>query len=578
MATQMNPAAVAGLTGVARRLVVEGTLGDEDARRAVDASLKQKIPLGSYLIEHALANGAQVAMAASQEFGVPLFDVEALDINQNVVRLVNEKLITQHKALPLFKRGNRLYVGVTDPTNLHALDEIKFQTNHTVEPILVSEEQLGRIIERALTESGNTIGDMGEDAEGLESLDLESGDLEETSTGVDATGGEDDAPVVKFVNKVLVDAIKRGASDIHFEPYESKYRVRLRMDGMLRTIAAPPVKLTPRISSRLKVMSGLDIAERRVPQDGRIKLNLSKSKSIDFRVSTCPTLFGEKVVLRILDGSAAKLGIDKLGYEDDQRDLFLSAIEKPYGMVVVTGPTGSGKTVSLYTALNILNTEGRNISTVEDPVEIRVDGINQVQQNVKRGMTFAAALRSFLRQDPDVIMVGEIRDLETAEIAVKAAQTGHMVLSTLHTNDAPQTVARLMNMGIAPYNITSSITLIIAQRLARRLHDCKKPMAPMPAAALLAEGFTQAEIDAKLQLFDAVGCAGCNEGYKGRTGIYQVMPMSEDIQKIILNGGNALQIAEVARAAGVRDLRASALLKAKNGVTSLAEINRVTKD
>jgi type IV pilus assembly protein PilB len=578
MATQMNPAAVAGLSGVARRLVVEGTLGDEDARRAVDASLKQKIPLGSYLIEHALANGAQVAMAASAEFGVPLFDVDALDINQNVVRLVNEKLITQHKALPLFKRGNRLYVGVADPTNLHALDEIKFQTNLTVEPVLVSEEQLGRVIERALTESGSTIGDMGEDTEGLESLDLESGDLEETSTGVDAMGGDDDAPIVKFVNKVLVDAIKRGASDIHFEPYESKYRVRLRMDGMLRTVAAPPVKMTPRISSRLKVMSGLDIAERRVPQDGRIKLNLSKSKSIDFRVSTCPTLFGEKVVLRILDGSAAKLGIDKLGYEDDQRDLFLSAIEKPYGMVVVTGPTGSGKTVSLYTALNILNTEGRNISTVEDPVEIRVDGINQVQQNTKRGMTFAAALRSFLRQDPDVIMVGEIRDLETAEIAVKAAQTGHMVLSTLHTNDAPQTVARLMNMGIAPFNITSSVTLVIAQRLARRLHDCKKPMAPMPAAALLAEGFTQAEIDAKLQLFEAVGCSGCNEGYKGRTGIYQVMPMSEDIQKIILNGGNALQIAEVARAAGIRDLRQSALLKAKNGITSLAEINRVTKD
>ena len=578
MATQMNPAAVAGLTGVARRLVVEGALGDEDARRAVDASLKQKIPLGTYLIEHALANGAQVAMAASQEFGVPLFDVDALDINQNVVRLVNEKLITQHKALPLFKRGNRLYVGVADPTNLHALDEIKFQTNHTVEPVLVSEEQLGRIIERALTESGTTIGDMGEDSEGLESLDLESGDLEESSTGVDATGGDDDAPVVKFVNKVLVDAIKRGASDIHFEPYESKYRVRLRMDGMLRTIAAPPVKLTPRISSRLKVMSGLDIAERRVPQDGRIKLNLSKSKSIDFRVSTCPTLFGEKVVLRILDGSAAKLGIDKLGYEEDQKDYFLDAIEKPYGMVLVTGPTGSGKTVSLYTALNILNTEGRNISTVEDPVEIRVDGINQVQQNAKRGMTFAAALRSFLRQDPDVIMVGEIRDLETAEIAVKAAQTGHMMLSTLHTNDAPQTVARLMNMGIAPFNITSSVTLVIAQRLARRLHDCKKPMAPMPAAALLAEGFTQAEIDAKLQLFEAVGCSGCNEGYKGRTGIYQVMPMSEAIQKIILSGGNALQIAEAARAAGIRDLRASALLKAKNGITSLAEINRVTKD
>ncbi|MBS0485977.1 MAG: Flp pilus assembly complex ATPase component TadA, partial [Proteobacteria bacterium] len=320
------------------------------------------------------------------------------------------------------------------------------------------------------------------------------------------------------------------------------------------------------------------IAERRVPQDGRIKLNLSKSKSIDFRVSTCPTLFGEKGVLRILDGSAAKLDIEKLGYEDDQKKLFLDAIEKPYGMVVVTGPTGSGKTVSLYTALNILNIEGRNISTVEDPVEIRVDGINQVQQNVKRGMTFAAALRSFLRQDPDVIMVGEIRDLETAEIAIKAAQTGHMVLSTLHTNDAPQTIARLMNMGIAPFNITSSLSLVIAQRLARRLHDCKRPMAPMPAAALLAEGFTQAEIDAKLQLFEAVGCSGCNEGYKGRTGIYQVMPMSEDIQKIILAGGNALQIAEVARAAGIRDLRQSALLKAKNGITSLAEINRVTKD
>ncbi|MBS0486240.1 MAG: Flp pilus assembly complex ATPase component TadA, partial [Proteobacteria bacterium] len=327
MATQMNPAAVAGLSGVARRLVVEGTLSDADARRAVESSLKQKIPLGSYLIEQALANGQQVAMAASAEFGVPLFDIDALDLAQAPIRLVSEKLITQHKALPLFKRGNRLYVGVADPTNLHALDEIKFQTNHSVEPILVSEEQLGRVIERALSESSNTIGDLGDDSEGLESLDLESGDLEESSSGVDATGGDDDAPIVKFVNKVLVDAIKRGASDIHFEPYESKYRVRLRMDGMLRTVASPPVKMTPRISSRLKVMSGLDIAERRVPQDGRIKLNLSKSKSIDFRVSTCPTLFGEKVVLRILDGSAAKLGIEKLGYEDDQKKLFLDAIE-----------------------------------------------------------------------------------------------------------------------------------------------------------------------------------------------------------------------------------------------------------
>jgi len=572
----MNPVALAGLSGVARRLVVDGTLADDDARKAVESSVKQKIPLGTYLIEHALANGMQVAMAVSAEFGVPLFDVEALDINQNVLRLVNEKLITQHKAMPLFKRGNRLFVGVADPTNLHALDEIKFQTNLSVEPILVNEEQLGRTIERALNESGTTVDGL-EDAEGLDNLSLEGGDLEgDSAGGIDATA-DDDAPIVKFVNKVLVDAIKRGASDIHFEPYENNYRVRLRMDGILRAVASPPVKLTPRISSRLKVMSGLDIAERRVPQDGRIKLNLSKSKSIDFRVSTCPTLFGEKVVLRILDGSAAKLGIEKLGYEDDQKGLFLSAIDKPYGMVVVTGPTGSGKTVSLYTALNILNTEGRNISTVEDPVEIRLPGVNQVAQNQKRGMTFAAALRAFLRQDPDVIMVGEIRDLETAEIAIKAAQTGHMVLSTLHTNDAPQTISRLMNMGIAPFNITSSITLVIAQRLARRLHDCKKPMV-LPTAALLAEGFTQAEIDGKLQLFDAVGCSSCNEGYKGRTGIYQVMPMSEDIQKIILAGGNALQIAETALKAGVRDLRLSALLKAKNGVTSLAEINRVTKD
>ena len=576
MATQMNPAALAGLSGVARRLVVDGTLADEDARRAVESSLKQKIPLGSYLIEHALANGLQIAMATSAEFGVPLFDVEALDVSQAVLRLVNEKLITQHKALPLFKRGNRLFVGVADPTNLKALDEIKFQTNLSVDPILVNEEQLGRVIERALSESSTTVDGL-DDTEGLDTLDLEGGDIEESSGGGIDASGDDDAPIVKFVNKVLVDAIKRGASDIHFEPYENNYRVRLRMDGILRSVASPPVKLTPRISSRLKVMSGLDIAERRVPQDGRIKLNLSKSKSIDFRVSTCPTLFGEKVVLRILDGSAAKLGIEKLGYEDDQKELFLSAIDKPYGMVVVTGPTGSGKTVSLYTALNILNTEGRNISTVEDPVEIRLPGVNQVAQNQKRGMTFAAALRAFLRQDPDIIMVGEIRDLETAEIAIKAAQTGHMVLSTLHTNDAPQTISRLMNMGIAPYNITSSVTLVIAQRLARRLHDCKKPIS-LPPAALLAEGFTQAEIDSKLQLFDAVGCNGCNEGYKGRTGIYQVMPMSEEIQKIILAGGNALQIAEVALASGIRDLRKSALLKARNGITSLAEINRVTKD
>ncbi len=575
MATLMSTPPLAGLTGVTRRLVAQGIVPEAEARKAMETATRQKIPLVTMLVEQGLANTAQVAIATSEEFGVPLLDANALDPAQLPVRLVSEELIAQHKVMPLFKRGNRLFVGVSDPTNLRALDEIKFQSNSAVEPILVDEQQLDKLIEQAANASGVAVEDMGDPGiEGLSTGDLSDVDDADTASGVDATG--DDTPIVKFVNKVLVDAIKRSASDIHFEPYESAYRVRFRMDGILRAVAAPPVKLTPRISSRLKVIAGLDIAERRVPQDGRIKLNLSKTKSIDFRVSTCPTLFGEKVVLRILDASAAKLGIEKLGYEDDQKKLFLDAIEKPYGMVVVTGPTGSGKTVSLYTALNILNTEGRNISTVEDPVEIRLPGVNQVQQNTKRGMTFAAALRSFLRQDPDVIMVGEIRDLETAEIAVKAAQTGHMVLSTLHTNDAPQTVTRLMNMGIAPYNITSSISLIIAQRLARRLHDCRKLLV-LPPAALLAEGFSEADIK-DLQLYDAGGCGSCNEGYKGRTGIYQTMPLNESISKNILSSGNAIQIAEAARESGVRDLRGSALLKAKNGITSLAEINRVTKD
>src|SRR5688500_17414676 len=505
MATQMNTPPLAGLTGIARRLVADGVLAETEARKAVEDAVRQRIPIGAWLVENGLASGRQVATASSAEFGMPLLDVQALDFSRLPMNLVREDLITKHKALPLFKRGNRLFLGVADPTNVRALEEIKFQSNHIVEPILVEVDLLDRAIEQAQSAASNVISDLGEDSEGLDSLDVGAVDDEGDTTGVDATGG-DDAPVVKFINKVLVDAIKRGASDIHFEPYENAYRVRFRMDGMLRAVAAPPVKLSPRISSRLKVMSGLDIAEKRVPQDGRIKLNLSKTKAIDFRVSTCPTLFGEKVVLRILDASAAKMGIEKLGYEEDQKKLFLDAIAKPYGMVLVTGPTGSGKTVSLYTALNILNTDGVNISTVEDPVEIRVPGINQVQMNVKRGMTFAAALRSFLRQDPDVIMVGEIRDLETAEIGIKAAQTGHLVLSTLHTNDAPQTVSRLMNMGIAPYNITSSVTIIIAQRLARRLHDaCKKPI-HLPENALLAEGFTHTEIKSGFTVYEPGGC------------------------------------------------------------------------
>lgn len=564
-----------GITGIARRLVLDGVIDESAAREAMAAAARERKPLPAYMMEKRLVSAAQLAAANSVEFGVPLFDVSALDPAHTAIKLVNEELVRKHNVLPMFKRGNRLFVGVSDPTNTQALDEIKFQSNMVVEAVLVDEDKIHRTLEQWLTAADALSAEI-DDGDGLDRLDIISGEEDlANDSGVDAKN--DDTPVVKFVNKVLVDAIRRGASDIHFEPYETEYRVRLRIDGLLKQVAKVPVKLQARIAARLKVMAQLDIAEKRVPQDGRIKLNLSKTKQIDFRVSTLPTLFGEKVVLRILDGSAAKLGIDKLGYEEDQKQLFLNAVLKPYGMVLVTGPTGSGKTVSLYTALNILNDENRNISTVEDPVEIRVPGINQVQMNIKRGMTFAAALRSFLRQDPDVIMVGEIRDLETAEIGIKAAQTGHMVLSTLHTNDAPQTIARLMNMGVAPFNITSSVTLVIAQRLARRLHDCKREVT-LPEHALLAEGFTHEEIAAGLKIYDAVGCPDCTEGYKGRTGIYQVMPMSDEIQSIVLAGGNAMQIAEAAQRAGVRDLRQSALLKVKNGLISLAEINRVTKD
>ena len=569
-----------GITGIARRLVMDGALAEDAAREAMAAATQARKPLALYLVENKLVAPVQLAAANSVEFGMPIFDLGSMDPSQSAISLVSEELVRKHSAIPLFKRGGRLYVGIADPTNTRALDEFKFATNLAVEAILVDEDRIKPTIDKWL-ESASSMSDTMADGDGdedFENLDVSGGDDDldgDSAGGVDAKG--DDTPVVKFVNKVLVDSIRRGASDIHFEPYETEYRVRLRIDGILKQVARVPVKMSPRIAARLKVMSQLDIAEKRVPQDGRIKLNLSKTKQVDFRVSTLPTLFGEKIVLRILDGGAAKLGIEKLGYEDDQKALFLSAIQKPYGMVLVTGPTGSGKTVSLYTALNILNDESRNISTVEDPVEIRLPGVNQVQQNVKRGMTFAAALRSFLRQDPDVIMVGEIRDLETAEIGVKAAQTGHMVLSTLHTNDAPQTISRLMNMGIAPFNITSSVTLVIAQRLARRLHDCKREQV-LPEAALLAEGFSHEEVAAGMKIYEAVGCPDCTEGYKGRTGIYQVMPMTDEIQAIVLAGGNVQQIAEAAQASGVRDLRQSALLKVKNGITSLAEINRVTKD
>src|SRR5688500_1211484 len=566
-----------GITGIARRLVMDGALDEARAREAMELATKERKPLALFMAEKRLVTSAQLAAANSAEFGMPIFDVSAIDPAQSAIKLVSEELVRKHSALPLFKRGGRLFVGVSDPTNTHALDEIKFHTNLVVEPILLGAGQIARVMEQWQKASDALDGARGE-GEGMEGRGASGGGdalANGAQSGVDAKG--EDTPVVKSVNKGLVDAIRRGASDIHFEPYETQYRVRLRIDGLLKQIATVPVKLHQRIAARLKVMAQLDIAEKRVPQDGRIKLNLSKSKQIDFRTSTLPTLFGEKVVLRILDSSAARMGIDKLGYEENQKKLFVDAVQKPYGMVLVTGPTGSGKTVSLYTALNILNEEGRNISTVEDPVEIRMSGVNQVQMNVKRGMTFAAALRSFLRQDPDVIMVGEIRDLETAEIAIKAAQTGHMVLSTLHTNDAPQTIARLMNMGVAPYNITSSVTLVIAQRLARRLHECKRKV-ELPEHALLAEGFTADEIHAGLEIYEAVGCSDCTEGYKGRTGIYQVMPMTEEIQSIVLEGGSAMQIAEAAKRTGVNDLRQSALVKVKKGLTSLAEINRVAKD
>ncbi|WP_421575092.1 type IV-A pilus assembly ATPase PilB [Stenotrophomonas maltophilia] len=576
MNTVAATANLVGITGIARRLVQDGALEEAVARTAMADATAARQPLPQWFADKKLVTAAQLAAANSLEFGMPLLDVTAFDSSHNAMKLVSEELLRKHHVLPLLKRGGKLFVGTSNPT--HSLDEIKFHTNLVVEPILVDEEQIRRTLEQWQTTKDALGSALGGGDDDMGDLDVSTGDEEggATDSGIDAKG--DDTPVVKFINKVLVDAIRKGASDIHFEPYEDDYRVRLRIDGLLKNVAKAPVKLNQRIAARLKVMAQLDIAEKRVPQDGRIKLNLSKTRQIDFRVSTLPTLFGEKVVLRILDGSAAKLGIDKLGYEPAQQKLFLDAIHKPYGMVLVTGPTGSGKTVSLYTALGILNDETRNISTAEDPVEIRLPGVNQVQQNVKRGMTFAAALRSFLRQDPDIIMVGEIRDLETAEIAIKAAQTGHMVLSTLHTNDAPQTIARLMNMGIAPYNITSSVTLVIAQRLARRLcNNCKRPV-ELPANALLAEGFTQAQLDAGIKLFEPVGCDECTEGYKGRTGLYQVMPMTDEISTIVLAGGNALQIAEAAQLAGVNDLRQSALIKAAAGVTGLAEINRVTKD
>jgi len=564
------------LGGLARKLVLDGLLPEAKAIEAQTKSIQEKIPFVSYVVSNKLVDGRKVAKCASEEFGVPVLDVDTLDIDSEVVKLISEKLIRKHTTLPIFKRGSRLFVAVSDPTNLAGLDEIKFQAGMGTEPILVEDNKLSKAIDKALEASDTSLSDLAGDSD-LD--DVEFTDDDDLAGGGDVSETEvDDTPVVRFVNKVLLDAINKGASDIHFEPYEKNYRVRLRMDGMLQEVASPPVGMAPKLSARIKVMSRLDISERRIPQDGRIKLNLSKNRAIDFRVNTCPTLFGEKIVLRILDPSSAKMGIDALGFEPDQKELYVQNLEKPYGMILVTGPTGSGKTVSLYTGVNHLNQPGVNICTAEDPSEINMPGVNQVNVNVKVGLTFASALRAFLRQDPDIVLVGEIRDLETAEIAIKAAQTGHLVLSTLHTNDAPQTLTRMANMGVPPYNIASSVNLIIAQRLCRRLcTHCKKEL-EVPNEALLKEGFRKEDVARGIKVFAPEGCDQCNDGYKGRVGIYQVMPISEIMGKIIMEGGNSMQLAEQAAKEGIADLRQSGLRKVKDGLTSLDEINRVTKD
>ena len=562
------------LQGLPARLIQDGLLSEKAALQALEDAKAANTNLVAYLVAKGLADPREIAIAASLEFGVPLLDLDAIQPDLEAVRLVSDKLLQKHRVLPLTRRGKRLFVAVSDPTNMHALDEIKFQTSMTVEAVVVEEDKLQNFVGKAIEQVDTQMSDLASDDVDLEGLDISGGD-EDLGENV-GRDDIDEAPIVRFVNKMLLDAIKKGASDIHFEPYEKNYRIRLRIDGYLKEVAAPPVQLAHKLAARIKVMSRLDIAERRIPQDGRIKMRISKTRAIDFRVSTCPTLFGEKIVARILDPSSAMLGIDALGYEPFQKELYMQALARPHGMILVTGPTGSGKTVSLYTGLNILNKEDTNISTAEDPAEINLPGVNQVNVNPKVGLTFASALRAFLRQDPDVIMVGEIRDLETAEIAIKASQTGHLVLSTLHTNDAPKTLSRLVDMGVQPYAIATSVALIIAQRLARKLcTNCKQPL-ELPAEALRKEGFSEDDIHAGLKLYKAVGCSQCSDGYKGRVGIYQVMPVTEAISRIILKGGDAMEIADQANKEGIWDLRRAALEKVRNGLTSLDELHQCT--
>ncbi|MDV2469596.1 type IV-A pilus assembly ATPase PilB [Acinetobacter chinensis] len=560
-------------TGFIRRIVDEGTVSAEKMQQAVAGAKKAKQDIVPYLIEQLSLSPKTVAEKISEEFAEPIFDLAAYDTAQIIREGIDDKLITRHRILPVFKRGHILYVATSNPTNMDAMDAIRFNSKMNIEAIIVEHNKLEKIIEQNFAEE-STFDFSDDDID----LDLDEGTSPQT-TDADDEPQADEAPIVKYINKLLIDAIRMGASDLHFEPYEKTYRVRYRVDGVLRQIATPPLQLSNRLASRLKVMSQMDISEKRIPQDGRIKLKLSKTKAIDFRVNSLPTLFGEKLVLRILDPSSAMLGIDALGYEPEQKALFMEALEKPQGMLLITGPTGSGKTVSLYTGLNILNQEDTNISTAEDPVEINLEGVNQVNVNPKVGLTFAVALKSFLRQDPDIVMVGEIRDLETAEIAVKAAQTGHMVLSTLHTNSAPETLTRLRNMGVPSFNIATSVNLVIAQRLARRLcSHCKEPV-DVPHNSLLELGFTEEDLNnSEFQVFQPVGCSECREGYKGRVGIYEVMKVTPEISKIIMEDGNAIKIAEASEKSGFNNLRRSGLVKVMQGVTSLQEVNRVTSE
>ena len=564
------------IKGLAGRLIAEGVLTSEQARDAQNDAKIMRVPLIRYLIDTLDVDSRELAEMASVEFGVPVFDLEAMNREMLPEPQIDIELMAKHHAVPLFRRGNRLFVAVSDPMNLGALDEFKFAAGINTDAVLVEDTALSKLLADLGEQSTGFDSDMASfSTDGEYDLEISDGPVEEDEENRDAA---DDTPIVRFVNKVLLDAIKQGASDIHFEPYEKDYRVRFRTDGILREVVKPPRNLAPRLAARLKVMCQMDISERRIPQDGRIQMKLSKNRAIDFRVNTLPTMYGEKIVLRILDPASAQLGIEALGYEEDQKALYLEALQKPQGMILVTGPTGSGKTVSLYTGLGILNEPERNISTAEDPVEINMAGINQVLVNPKVGLNFAEALRSFLRQDPDVIMVGEIRDLETAEIGIKAAQTGHLVLSTVHTNSAAETVARLLNMGVPAFNIAASVTLIIAQRLARRLcSHCAEPETTVPHEALLELGFTADQLSSAA-IKRPVGCGQCKDGYKGRVGIYEVVKITKPIASAIMDGANSLELDRVAREAGFHDLRQSALRKCAEGLISLEEVSRVTTD